>query len=84
MKTNNQVLTVLFVALMAPFAGAGEWTVDEEITPEMELRWAQRNYAEGTNFTARGMFREAEARIGGGIGTVVGGTYGALKESGTI
>ena len=72
MKANNQVLIALLAALAVSSVGAREWEWHEEITPEKELRWAQRNYAEGTNFTVRGMFREAEGRIGGGIGTATG------------
>lgn len=38
--------------------------------PEDELQWAQRDYREGTNCTARGMFREADSTIGGSISNV--------------
>ncbi len=73
------VLSASF-ALTASFAGSaerevrGEWTAcgSEIVTPEDELRFAQRNYVEGTNFLARGMFREADERIGGGIGNASG------------
>ena len=71
-RTRSEGLVALFAALAGSSVGAREWEWHEEITPEKELRWAQRNYAEGTNFTVRGMFREAEERIGGGIGTASG------------
>ena len=72
MKTKPLYQILLLAALAVPAAGERMWGWDEEITPEKELRWAQRYYREGTNFTARGMFREAEGRIGGGIGTAAG------------
>jgi hypothetical protein len=71
-RTRSEGLVALLAALAVSSVGAREWEWHEEITPEKELRWAQRNYAEGTNFTARGMFREAESRIGGGIGALAG------------
>ena len=72
MKANNQVLIALLAALAVSSVGAREWEWHEEITPETELRRAQRISREGTNLLARGMFREAEGRIGGGIGTANG------------
>lgn len=66
-------LPILALALVAPLAGASEWTAcGQIITPEDELSFARQFYREGTNFTARGMFREAEDRIGGGIGNATG------------
>ena len=69
MKANNQVLIALFAALAVLSVGAREWEWHEEVTTETELRRVQRISREGTNLLARGMFREAEERIGGGIGT---------------
>ena len=72
MKANSQVLIALLAALAVSSVGARDWEWHEEITPETELRRAQRISREGTNLLARGMFREAEGRIGGGIGTATG------------
>ena len=72
MKTADSIafpFAVLLASLTVPAAGERMWEWHEETTPETELRWAQRCHREGTNFTARGMFREAEGRLGGGIGT---------------
>ena len=71
-RTRSEGLVALFAALAVSSVGAREWEWHEEITPETELRRAQRISREGTNLLARGMFREAEERIGGGIGTATG------------
>lgn len=72
MKTKVLFQIILIAALAASSVGAREWEWHEEITPETELRWARRCHREGTNFTARGLFREADERLGGGIGTATG------------
>ena len=72
MKTKALFQIILLASLAASSVGAREWEWHEEITPETELRRAQRISREGTNLLARGMFREAEERIGGGIGTATG------------
>jgi len=71
-RTRSEGLVALLAALAVSSVGAREWEWHEEITPETELRRAQRISREGTNLLARGMFREAEGRIGGGIGTATG------------
>ncbi len=84
MKANSQVLIALFAALAVSSVGARDWEWHEEITPETELRRAQRISREGTNLLARGMFREAEERIGGGIGTATGALRQLEQQAATV
>ncbi len=72
MKTKALFQIILLASLAVPAVGERMWEGDEETTPETELRWARRCHREGTNFTARGLFREADERLGGGIGTATG------------
>lgn len=65
-------LPILAIALVAPFAVAGDWEVHAcgwTPTPADDLSVSRTHYRDGTNLTARGRFREAEGVIGGGIGT---------------
>ena len=63
---SSPLLALLALTLVAPSANGFQRTFHLED----ELQWAQRDYLEGTNCMARGMFREAEARIGGSISNV--------------
>ncbi len=63
---STPLLALAAFALAAPSANGFQRT----FYLEDELQWAQRDYREGTNCTARGMFREAETIIGGSISNV--------------
>ena len=84
MKTTPLLQIVLLAALAVPAAGERMWEWHEEITPETELRRAQRCNGEGTNLLARGLFREAEERIGGGIGTAAGKLRELERRAATV
>ena len=72
MKRAPSPLPILALAFFASLALADdrEWSVcgSEIVTPEHELQLMKRNYVNGTNFLARGMFQEADEIIGRGIG----------------